>query len=361
MSPTPREAGYRMPAEWAPHAGCYLVWPERPDTWREHAAPAREAWARVVAAVATSEPVTVLASAAAWGHARETLPRSVRVLEAANDDAWVRDSGPTFLLGPEGRLGAVDWAFNAWGGSAGGLYAPWDADDRLGTHIAELERSTYWVDDMVLEGGSVDVDGEGTLLTTAECLLNPNRNPGLTQGEIEQRLRDNLGVDVVVWLPRGVVDDETDGHVDNFARLVAPAVVLLTWTDDTTDPQYDRSAEAEEVLLASADARGRPFEVVRVLQPGPLYLTATEADGIVAADGTKPRRAGDRLAASYVNAYIGTSAVVVPVFDDPNDGAALAAWAKAYPERQVLPVPGREILLGGGNVHCITQQVPQHT
>lgn len=355
---TPREDGYRMPAEWEPHDGCYLVWPERPDNWRDGAEPAQAAWVRLATVVADAEPVTVLASARQWHDARARLPRHVRVVEVSSDDAWVRDTGPTFVVDGRGGRRAVDWDFNAWGGLRGGLYLPWDSDDALAGKIAELEGVDRYRPGLVMEGGSFDVDGRGTVLTTRECLLNPNRNPDLEADAITAALCDNLGAESVVWLPRGVVEDETDGHVDNFARFVAPGVVVLTWTDDRDDPQYERSAEAEELLRSAVDARGRRFEVVRLHQPGPLYLTGTEAAGVDAVPGTKPRRAGDRLAGSYVNCLLANGIVVVPVFDDPHDGAALDTYRRLLPGREVVPVPGREILLGGGNVHCVTQQVP---
>jgi agmatine deiminase len=355
---TPRELGFRMPAEWEPHTGCYLVWPERPDNWRLGAKPAQAAWVRVVEAVASGDAVTVLTSYGQWPNARARLPQGVRVLETTTNDSWVRDSGPSFLVDDHGGVAAVDWAFNGWGGLRGGLYFPWDADDIVGSKIAELERVTYWTSDLILEGGSIDVDGEGTLLTTEECLLNPNRNPDRSRAEIEQVLGDHLGVDKVIWLPLGVVDDETDGHVDNFARFVAPGTVVLTWTDDTSDPQYARSLAALEILESSTDARGRPFEVVKLQQPGPLFATAEEAEGLDLVAGSRPRTAGDRLAGSYVNCYLGNGVVVLPVFDDPGDEAAVETYAKLFPERTIRTVPGREILLGGGNVHCITQQVP---
>jgi agmatine deiminase len=209
-----------------------------------------------------------------------------------------------------------------------------------------------------MEGGSFDVDGEGTLLTTAECLLNPNRNPDLSQAQIEAYLCSHLGVRQVVWLPRGVYLDETDGHVDNFARFVAAGVVVLTWTHDTSDPQYERSAEALEILRSTKDARGRDLQVVLLHQPGPLHASAEEAEGVDTVEGSRPRIGGGRLAGSYVNSYLGNGIVVVPTFGDRHDSAALDAYATLFPHRTVLPVPGREILLGGGNVHCVTQQVP---
>lgn len=359
LSGHPRADGYRMPAEWEPHDGCYLVWPERPDTWRDGGKPAQAAWVRLAEAIASSEPVTVLASARQWHNARGRLPSYVRVVEATTDDAWVRDSGPSFVTDGDGGLRAVDWRFNAWGGLRGGLFFPWDSDDVLGQKIAELEGADCYQPPLVMEGGSFDVDGEGTALTTSECLLNPNRNPELTQDEIERYLVDYVGLEKVVWIPRGVYLDETDGHVDNMARFVAPGVVVLTWTHDTSDPQYERSAEALEVLRSASDARGRSLEVVLLHQPGPLSIAPHEAAGVDVVQGTAPRPAGERMAGSYVNAYIGNEVVVVPVFDDPHDEPALATYGALFPGRRVVPVPGREILLGGGNVHCVTQQVPR--
>jgi len=358
LTTTPRADGYRMPAEWEPHDGCYLVWPERPDNWRYGGKPAQAAWVALAIAIATTEQVTVLASARQWRNARGRLPGHVRVVEATTDDAWVRDSGPSFVVDGQGGRRAVDWAFNAWGGQRGGLFFPWDSDDLLGHKIAELEVADCYQPGVVMEGGSFDVDGQGTLLTTQECLLNPNRNPGLTREQLEDVLREHLGVDKVIWLPRGVHLDETDGHIDNFARFVAPGVVVLTWTDDEADPQYERSAEALEILRGSIDAAGRQLDVVTLHQPGPLRLSEKEAGGVDDVAGSHPRTPGTRLAGSYVNCYLGNEIVVLPVFDDVHDAAAVATYERLLPGRRVLTVPGREILLGGGNVHCVTQQVP---
>jgi agmatine deiminase len=196
------------------------------------------------------------------------------------------------------------------------------------------------------------------VLTTEECLLNENRNPHLSREQIEEQLHSHLGTSKVIWLPRGVFLDETDGHIDNFARFAAPGVVMLTWTDDESDPQYERSAEALAILESETDAAGRPLRVVKIHQPGPLTFTAEEAAGVDSVPGSQPRVAGERLAGSYVNSYIGNGIVVLPVFDDPHDAAAVATYQELFPGRVVRPVPGREILLGGGNVHCITQQLP---
>jgi agmatine deiminase len=361
LASTPREDGFRMPAEWEPHAGCYLVWPERPDNWRLGAKPAQRAFARVAEAIAEAEPVTVLVSAAQYVNARERLPLHVRVVEMSTNDSWVRDTGPSFVVNGSGELRAVSWRFNAWGGLRGGLYFPWDADDMVGPKVSDLERVQRYLPDLVLEGGSIDVDGEGTVLTTEECLLNANRNPDLSREEIEEVLRTHLGASSIIWLPRGVHLDETDGHIDNFARFAAPGVVTLTWTDDRDDPQWEISNEALEILERAVDAEGRPLQVVKLHQPGPITITAEEAAGVDAVPGVQRRTEGERLAGSYVNSYIGNGIVVLPVFDDPHDAAAIATYEQLFPGRRIIPVPGREILLGGGNVHCITQQVPVGT
>ena len=358
LATTPREDGFRMPAEWEPHAGCYLVWPERPDNWRLGAKPAQRAFARVAEAIAEAEPVTVLVSAAQYVNARERLPLHVRVVEMSNNDSWVRDTGPSFVANDSGQLRAVSWRFNAWGGLRGGLYFPWDADDMVGPKVCDLERVQRYLPDLILEGGSIDVDGQGTVLTTEECLLNPNRNPDLSREEIEEVLRTHLAASRIIWLPRGVHLDETDGHIDNFARFAAPAVVMLTWTEDSDDPQWEISNEALSILGDTVDAQGRRMEVVKLHQPGPITITAEEAAGVDAVPGVQRRAEGERLAGSYVNSYIGNGIVVLPVFDDPHDAAAIATYERLFPGRRIVPVPGREILLGGGNVHCITQQVP---
>ena len=358
LTSTPAADGFAMPAEWADHAGCYLIWPERPDNWRLGAKPAQQAWRTLIETIATAEPVTVLVSAQQYPVARGLLPAHVRLVETSTNDAWMRDTGPSFVSNKAGDVRGVSWRFNAWGGLRGGLYFPWDADDVVGPKVCDLERLACYQPDFVLEGGSIDIDGEGTVLTTEACLLNPNRNPDLSRAEIEALLHEHLGTSKIIWLPRGVYLDETDEHIDNFARFASPGVVMLTWTDDTLDPQYERSAEALAILEASTDAAGRNLKVVKIHQPGPLLITAEEAAGVDIVPGSAPRMAGDRLAGSYVNSYIGNAIVVLPVFDDEHDAAAVRTYEQLFPGRKVLTVPGREILLGGGNVHCITQQLP---
>jgi agmatine deiminase len=354
----PRRDGYRMPGEFEPHSGCWMLWPERPDNWRLGAKPAQQAFVAVATAIAGSEPVSVGVSAAQYANARRLLPGAVRVVEISSNDAWMRDVGPTFVVNGRGGVRGVDWEFNAWGGCEDGLYFPWDRDDAVARKVLEIEGRDCYRAPFVLEGGAIHVDGQGTLITTEECLLNPNRNPRLSREEIEALLRRYLNVETIVWLGRGVYQDETDGHVDNLCAYVKPGEVVLTWTDDRSDPQYEISRDAYERLMQVHDARGRRFKVHKLQQPGPLLMTKDEAAGVDVAQGTQPREAGARLAASYVNFYLGTKRVVVPLLDARRDRPALRKLKSLFPRREIVGVPGREILLGGGNVHCITQQVP---
>jgi agmatine deiminase len=358
LDSTPKSDGFRMPGEFEPHAGCWMLWPERPDNWRWGAKPAQSAFVAVASAVAAAEPVTVGVSDAQFEHARSALPAAVRVVELASDDAWMRDVGPTFVVDGEGSRRGVDWRFNAWGGLEGGLYFPWDRDDRVAAKVLEVEGAERYRAPLVLEGGAIHVDGEGTVLTTEQCLLHPNRNPELAREQIEAHLLEYLGAEKVLWLGRGVFADETDGHVDNLACFARPGVVLLTWTEDRDDPQYEISRAARDRLDVAVDARGRRLEVVLLPSPGPLEIGPEEAAGVDAVEGTQPRRAGDRLAGSYVNFYLGNERLVMPLLDERSDEEAAAILREAFPEREVVGVPAREILLGGGNIHCITQQVP---
>jgi len=357
--PMPANDGFRMPAEWEPHAGTWMLWPERPDNWRERAAPAQRAYAAVAAAIARSEPVTMGVSAAQFERARALLPSGVRVVEISSNDAWMRDVGPTFVVDRRRRVRGIDWVFNAWGGKDGGVYADWSLDDQVAAKVLEIESQPRYRAPFVLEGGSIHVDGQGTLLVTEECLLNPNRNPALRRGQIESLLERHLGVREIVWLGRGVFNDETDGHVDNLCCFVRPGEVVLTWCDDPEDPQYDISRATYEVLVKAKDARGRRLKIHKLPQPGPLYMSETESQGIERSPGCRPRPAGERLAASYVNFYIANRQVVMPLLDARSDRAAKATLAKLFARRSVIGVPAREILLGGGGIHCITQQQPR--
>jgi agmatine deiminase len=356
---TPQADGFHMPAEWEPQDRCYMVWPERPDNWRMRAGPAQATFTAVAEAVAQSEPVTMLASSAQWKRARAACSESISVVEVATDDAWARDTGPTFVVNrAKSERRGVDWIFNAWGGLNGGLYEPWVNDDLVAARVCELEGVARYRAPLILEGGSIHVDGQGTCITTEECLLNPNRNPDLSRAEIERLLEAYLGVEKVIWVPRGVFGDETDGHVDNLVCFSRPGRVLLTWSEAEDDPQTDISREARRVLESATDARGRPLEVGLLPAPGPLFMSSEEASGVVSNPHTQARRPGDRMAGSYVNFLITSTSVVYPRLDPRLDDVVGDMLADEFPNRRIEGVAGREILLGGGNIHCITQQVP---
>ncbi len=355
---TPAADGFWMPSELEPHAGCWMLWPERLDNWRDGAQPAQQAFAAVAAAIAQFEPVTVGVSAPQLGRARALLPAAVRTLEMAHDDCWMRDVGPTFVVNAQGELRGVDWPFNAWGGLGGGLYHPWDQDDAVAQQVLAIENCDRYRAPLINEGGAVHVDGEGTALVTEECLLNPNRNPSLTRAQIETHLEAYLGVRAVIWLGKGMVNDETDGHIDELACFARPAEVCLAWTDDVHDPQHRVSRDAWERLREARDARGRRLRITKLPLPGPLVRSEAEAAGVLTQQGTRARPEGERLAASYVNFYAANGGIVMPLLDVRTDELAARGLAALFPDRRVVGVPAREILLGGGGIHCITQQVP---
>ncbi|KAK4842850.1 hypothetical protein QYF36_000789 [Acer negundo] len=369
MKGTPALYGYRMPAEWEPHSQCWMGWPERPDNWRDNALHAQSVFAKVATAISKFVPMTVCASAAQWDNAQSQLPENIRVIEMSMNDSWFRDTGPTIVVSNNTsgsgisvpKVAGIDWTFNSWGGVDDGCYQDWSLDLHVARKILGIERLPRFSHSMVLEGGSIHVDGEGTCLTTEECLLNKNRNPHLTKGQIEDELKAYLGVTKVVWLPRGLYgDDDTNGHIDNMCCFAKPGVVLLSWTDDETDPQYERSAEAFSVLSNATDATGRKFQIIKLHVPGPLYMTDEEAAGVIQVGEAKPRLPGTRLAASYVNFYIANGGIIVPQFGDQKwDDEAARVLSQAFPNHEVVKIEGaREIVLAGGNIHCITQQQP---
>jgi agmatine deiminase len=360
LETTPRQDGFRMPGEFEAHAGTYMIWPERTDNWRYGAKYAQRAFAEVAAAIGRHEPMTMLVNAGQYENARAMLPHSVRVVEMSSNDSWARDSGATFVKNDAGELRGIDWKFNAWGGLEDGLYFPWDKDDLIAQKMCELEHADrYRLDDFVLEGGSIHTDGEGTVIVTEACLLSKGRNPHLNKGAIELRLKEYLNAEKIIWLERGIYMDETNEHVDNICCFVKPAVTALAWTDDAADPQYAFSKSCYDILSQTTDARGRPFEIHKVQLPSPVTISAEESEGVDSAAGTQPRMAGDRLAASYINYYVCNGAVIMSAFDDPMDAEAKKTLQGLYPDREIIQIYAREILLGGGNIHCITQQVPQ--
>ena len=332
----------------------WLGFPSHAELWETDLAAAQDevaALARALAGPGAEQVRLMVCGEAAMAAAKARLSgvENIAFVPGRFGDIWLRDTGPIFTSATD----AAAFRFNGWGGKY-----ELEGDDAVADQVGAAENARLTRHDVVLEGGALDHDGEGTVLTTEECLLNHNRNPGLGRERIEAHLRDYLGAEKVVWLGRGVHEDETDGHVDNLACFARPGLVLLTWSEDESDPQHAISADARRRLETATDARGRHFEVVLLPSPGPLTVTAEEAAGVEAAEGTIPRRPGDRLAASYVNFYPANDLLVMPLLDERHDEEAAAVLGRAFPDREVVGVPAREILLGGGNVHCITQQVP---
>jgi agmatine deiminase len=330
---TPAAAGFTMPPEWAPHAACLMAWPARPELWKGRLAEAKDDYASVARAIADFEPVLMVCNPGCSGEVHDLCGSAVETIELPIDDSWARDSGPIFVRDASGQVAVVGFGFNAWGNR----WQPYADDAMLPARIAAHLGMRLFSAPFVLEGGAILVDGEGTLLTTEQCLLNPNRNPGLTREAIEQGLRDYLGVTTIVWLAVGHVLDVgpagTDGHVDGVAQYLAPGHVLLEAPSDPAASAYAGSQANLARLAADHDAAGRAFEVT-LLDPGP--------DPSV----------------SYANHYIANGAVIVPTGGDPGDRPVLEFLGSVYPGREIVAVPGRTLLFGGGGPHCITQQVP---
>lgn len=355
----PADDGFAMPGEFERHRRCWLVWPERTEYFRQGAKPAQRALVRIATAIAQGEPVAVCVSARQFDNAVRMLPPQVRVIELSTDDMWIRDCGPCFVRHPRGEVRVVDFAFNGWAGLAHGLPVAYQLDDLVPRKIAQLEGMDRYVCDLVAEGGNLCSDGQGTLIVTAENLLDPARNTAdRSRQEIESVLCSHLGARKVIWLERGLRHDVTLGHCDNLACFVRPGVVVQTWVDDPADPQFDVCREVHEVLARATDARGRALEVHRLHQPEPMFVQAEDLDGLDAGPWLDGRRVGDPIAASYVNFYIANRAIVMPGYGT-RDESARATLQGLFPERPVLVVPAREILLGGGSIHCITQQQPE--
>ncbi len=325
-----------MPGEFEAHQGCWMAWPTRRELWKDALEAVRAEYALVARTIARFEPVTMIANAVDGPEVRRLCGEDVALLTAEIDDSWMRDTGPTFVVDEQGGLAVVDWRFNAWGDKYRGYGADATVKRRLAEHldVPIIETS------LVIEGGAFQVDGEGTILTTETCALNPNRNPGLSKSEIENELLRCLGGRKVVWLPGDAEEVETDGHVDCIATFARPGVVLMEVADDPHHPRHEVLARNRAALGRQTDARGRPFEVVPV-------PAAPEAAG----------RRG-RFNPSYVNFYIANGGIVMPGHGLDSDEAARRAVAAAFPGREVVQLHLGTIPHGGGNIHCITQQQP---
>ena len=358
---TPRGDEFAMPFEGDKHSGTIILLPYRKDTWRNNAKPALECYKKVITSIAKYEPVYVGINPSIYNNVIEQFEglKNVYPIRIKYNDAWARDNCPIFVRNGD-QLRIVDFRFNAWGGEVDGLYSNYKDDDLLTKKLAKhfgVER--YYLDDFILEGGSIHVDGEGTCMVTKACLLSKGRNPHLNQLEIEETLKTYLNVSKVIWLDNGIFEDETNEHVDNMACFIKPGVVALAWPTDRNDPQYKFSMSAYKTLSESEDAMGRKLEIVKIKLPKPLYMSKYEAKGIkVGRYNAKARPEGSRLAASYINFYQGEKFVILPAFGVPEDELAKKQLQKLYPNKEVIQINSREILLGGGNIHCITMQIP---
>jgi agmatine deiminase len=334
---TPREEGFFMPGEWAPHRRCWMAWPTRESLWHGRIEAAREAYAAAAKAIARFEPVTMIAAPENVADVSLYCGGGVGCLPMEHDDSWMRDSGPTFLIDGAGNIAGVDWVFNGWGER----YQPYDKDAQLAGNLIEHLDIERYDTRLVLEGGAVHADGEGTILTTESVVLDPGRNPGLSRAEAERELCDLLGGETVIWLGDGLSDDDTGGHVDNLACFAAPGVVIALSSRDQRDSNYAALQDNLDRLRKARDARGRLLEVIEVEQP-------------------KARRGdhGQRLALSYVNFYLCNGGVIVPQFEDARDDDAMDRIADAFPGRKAVPVIATDLVHGGGGLHCITQQQP---
>ena len=337
---SPAALGYRFPAEWEPHAATWLAWPHKLETWPGKFEPIPRVWQRLTQTLAEFEPVHILAGGSeVMRQAKELVGDipNVTLHDAPTNDVWERDHGPMFLVGGPGmpRI-VVDWQYNAWGGK----YPPYDLDNRIPAYVAAYRGLRRFTPGIVLEGGAVDGDGRGTILTTEECLLNPNRNPELSREQIEHYLRDYCGARKVLWLGRGIAGDDTDGHIDELARFVGPATVVAAVEANANDENHEPLAENLRRLRQMTDADGRPLRVVPLPMPRPL------------------RYEEQRLPASYLNFYIANGVVIVPQFDDPADDVVVRALGELFPGREIRGQYAVDLFWGLGAFHCITQQEP---
>lgn len=336
---SPADDGLFMPAEWELHERCWMQWPSRGEVWGSHMIQAYASYAAVARAIARFEPVSMVCRPADAAEAAFACGRDIEIVPIEIDDSWARDSGPIFVTDGKGGVAGVHWQFNAWGNA----YHGYERDQKVGGEILKKLGMRRYAGPMILEGGSICSDGHGTLLTTEECLLNENRNPELTRQQIEENLALYLGVSRIIWLDKGLEDDETDGHVDMIACFAGAGRVMLHMPEDKDDPNYLRMLENKLILQSARDARGKQLEIIELPQPK-RNLTRTD---------------GRRLTTSYVNFYIANGGIVMPSFDDPNDAVAARILGEVFPGREIVQVPSLEIVGGGGVIHCITQQQPK--
>ncbi len=338
MNIKPKNSGFYMPAEWEPHTRCWMAWPCHHQTWAKIGLErARKAYSEVALAIAQYEPLIMLVDLEDLESAKSLLQNKIQIMPLPINDSWTRDTGPSFLINSAGQLGGVDWIHNAWGNN----YEDYALDNQMASALLKQTQATCFQAPLVMEGGAFHVDGQGTVLTTKECLLNANRNPHLSQQEIEDCLCDYLGAQKVIWLNRGLIGDETDGHVDEIACFIAPGKVLCLITQDKDDPNYPILQENFEILKNAQDAKGSPFEVYTVEQPPATFLQ------------------GERLTLSYINFYRANQGIVMPSFNHSvYDEAAYLLFKQLFPKDKITQIKAMDVFAGGGGIHCITQQEP---
>ncbi len=343
--PAPRDLGYYMPAEWAPHRATWLAWPHNRETWPTQLERVQDIWITMIAALSEHERVMLLVSDDADRQditnrlrVAGALLENVTILQIPTVDVWMRDYGPTFVVReqPEAPLALNDWIFNGWGGK----YRSYERDDAVAPAIAQILRLLVFSHQVVLEGGSIEVNGAGTCLTTEQCLLNKNRNPDLKRSDLERFLRAALGIDHVIWLGEGIVGDDTDGHIDDMARFTDETTVVCMVEENAQDRNYHPLKTNVERLKEARDAKGRKLNVVTIPSPQPIYCE------------------GVRLPASYANFYIANETVLVPIFNDANDQRALGVLQELFPGRKVVGLDCTDVVAGLGAIHCVTQQEP---
>lgn len=330
---------FYMPAEWHLHERCWMSWPCRPETWKGEIDQARLAYAQVAKSISQFEPVTMVVDPKDMDNAKALLSSpAITLLALPISDSWLRDNGPTFLVDEDDlHQTAIHWKFNAWGGN----YPDYQKDAALGGRILDDLDIDYQQAPIIVEGGAIHVDGEGTLLTTKTCILNPNRNPGLTEENAEDILKSLLGVTKIIWLDEGLVDDETDGHIDNIACFIRPGLILMQSYHDSNDPNHRIFQENKKRLALTKDAKGRSLALIEVPAPQPVFM-----DGV-------------RVAQSYINYYLANGGIVMPRFDQPfYDEQAQRILHQLYPHHEIAVVNANPIVRGGGGIHCITQQQP---
>lgn len=329
-------SGFSKPAEFERHVRTWMIWPHREDLYKARLAPMQEEYLKIVAAISSFEPVTVVAHPDHAETARKRLGNLAEVVAMPVDDFWTRDCGPSFLTDRQGNLSGVDWRFNAWGGK----HEPWDEDDRLASRILQREGAFIRKSWLTTEGGSFALDGEGTLIVTETSVLNPNRNPGVNKALAESELKAMLGVEKVIWLPGDPMDKETDGHIDGMCAYVRPGVVMFETNPNPDDPHARILKENLASVMAQTDAKGRKLAVIPLEEAVEAEVTS------------------NIFCRSYINFYIANGGVVVPGYGIAGDARALATIQAAYPDRKVVMVQVNAIAAGGGAIHCITQEQP---